>query len=122
MYTDLAISVWKNLGVTINGIKTQKQWCNKVIEVVTSQNGVPPACPLVYEVINLAGKDAYKAVDGRDNVEFTFIYIPYKDYVYKIRIGSGVLSGVYPNVTPDPNSDLIHFPISQQILSTFKFL
>ena len=107
---DLFIDVWNNLGITIKDNKSREMWCNSIIEkqprtLLRSVLNCLDATPL-----DLHGIKAFSGKGAADNSLLQIIQIPHGEYVYDLIITTGK---DFPPAT---------FSISDQILSTFKFL
>lgn len=102
----LFVSVWKNLGVNITNASSRDKWCSLLQKELTGQLECNHGGNL--PLIQVNGYNAYQATGGRDSTLVKTIYIPHNNYVYKLTAS-----------IEDGNGN--RFPISDQILSTFKF-
>lgn len=101
------VSVWKNLGVNITDTSSRDKWCSLLQKELTGQLECFYAGKLPLVQVN--GYDAYQINGGHDATLRKIIYIPHNNYVYELNIPIGY----------DAENK---FPVSDQILSTFKFI
>lgn len=100
------VYVWSNLGVNIINSESRDQWCSLLEKELIGQlecihEGKLPS-------VQVNGYNAYQITGGRDSTLVKTIYIPHNNYVYEL---TAFIEG----------ADGKKFPVSDQILSTFKF-
>lgn len=100
------VEVWKNLGVNITDTSSRDKWCSLLQKELTGQLECNYGGNLPLMQVN--GYQSYQIAGGRDNSKVKVIYIPHNNYVYEISV-------------PTEGVDGKQFPVSNQILSTFKF-
>ena len=101
------VYVWKNMGVDFtDNSSSREEWCKRLEKELTGQLQCNYGESL--NIVYVNGYGAYQAIQGRDSTLNKEIYIPHNNYVYELIIPIG----------DDAENK---FPISDQILSTFKF-
>lgn len=109
----LSIDIWKDLGIKITDTNSREKWCNLIENQLAKEEWAPIGCivdhddKFIFTETVIGGIKALKTTGGRDNSEKSILYVPYKEYIYQIEITTG--------------TGEIDLPISNQILSTFKF-
>lgn len=100
------IETWKNLGVTIKDTESREQWCGLLQKELTGQMECGSGQKFLESKVSTYL--SFQASGGRGNLLVKVIYIPHNNYVYKLTV-------------PVSHADGTSYPISDQILSTFKF-
>ncbi|MDP3733333.1 MAG: hypothetical protein Q8Q91_02210 [Candidatus Daviesbacteria bacterium] len=107
---DFFIDVWKNSGILIKDKETRNIWCKSMVDRQPKNLLRNSLNCLEVIPIEINGMKAFLSKGAADNSYLDIIDLPHGDYVFELIITTGKN---YPQAT---------FSISNQILSTFKFL
>lgn len=107
---DFIINTWSNLGILIKDAKTRDMWCKSIIERQPENLLRNALSCLEATPTYVNSMQAFLSKGATDNSYLNILHIAYGNYVYELTITTGKN---YPQAT---------FAISNQILSTFKFL